>query len=596
MDSIVGVYEGCACPVGPALACNNDACSAQSILTFEATACESYLLRVAGLFGEQSAGMMEIACDPAPILTDCDGNNVEDIDDIRCGTHNDGNSNLIPDICETDGDYLRGGRLYDNWWAEAALAEPSGDHPLWEFRPDLQSNPATGSATWRCAECHGWDYRGVDGQYGTGPHRTGFPGILGTTLAADDIFNLLKDSPEIPQPNGRLAHDYGSVLSDTRISDLVAFVLAGAIDDAPYIDSATGIFLGNPVQGEQNYNGGTQPSCTVCHGSIGTNINFGTPADPEYVGTIANDDPWAMLHKVRFAEPAAPMPSWLANGGSDAGAADIGRYAQLNFPTDCTTDAHCDDGVACTADSCDSDGSCLHIPDNDVCVDDGLFCTGNETCDVLVGCGGLGNPCTVPAACDEQNQSCGCLQPVVSAPGPRYLAISPQPPGSQIPMALVVTQACGGSPRYVGPPFGPHNVAMLVDNPANAAYLTPAQWGTTVYLTGLEIAPAHGYLVHADCGIPAQPVPTADVAVSTHVWGDVTGLTSSEPDGVANARDIASVVDGVKMTPGALPLYTLDLFGCVPNQRLDAIDIAGAVDAVKGLSFHAGALCPDPCD
>lgn len=596
-DTILGVYDGCACPAGPsASACNNDGCSAQSVVSFEAAACESYLLRVAGFYGSQGAGVLNITCDPDPVLSDCDGNNIEDVDDIRCGTHNDGNGNLIPDICETDGDFIRGGRLYDNWWVEAAVSEPASDHPLWQYRPDALSNPATGAVTWRCKECHGWDYKGVDGQYGAGSHRTGFPGILGTNLAAGDIFNLLKDAPDPPQPSGMRGHDYGSVLSDTRINDLVAFVLAGAIDDAPYINTPSGAFLGDPAQGLNNYTGGTQPSCDVCHGANGANINFGTPSNPEFVGTVATENPWEFLHKIRFAAPAAPMPSWLSTGGSNAGAADIGRYVQLNLPTDCTGNAHCDDAIACTSDSCDTAGKCQHAPQHATCADDGLFCTGSEACDPASGCESLGNPCTLPSACDEQDQTCGCQSPIVVAKGPRYLAITPQPAAAQTPMALVVTQACGGNARFVGAPSGPHNIATLVDDPGNAAYLTPAQWGGTVYLTGADIVPAHTYLVQADCGIPGQPVATSTALATTNVWGDVIGTTSHTPDGVASARDIAAVVDGARALPWALPVYTLDLFGCTPNRRIDAIDIAGAVDAVRGFSFHAGALCPDPCN
>ncbi len=46
----------------------------------------------------------------------------------------------------------------------------------------------------------------------------------------------------------------------------------------------------------------------------------------------------------------------------------------------------CDDGVACTTDSCDEIGDqCLNIPDNTAC-DNGLFCDGAETCDAVLDC------------------------------------------------------------------------------------------------------------------------------------------------------------------------------------------------------------------
>ncbi|MGE5123820.1 MAG: hypothetical protein ACM3H7_04830, partial [Acidobacteriaceae bacterium] len=70
----------------------------------------------------------------------------------------------------------RGGRLYDNWWVEAGVDEPTSDQPLWASQT---TNTRSGSDTWRCKECHGWDYKGADGAYGSGSHMTGFPGVFG---------------------------------------------------------------------------------------------------------------------------------------------------------------------------------------------------------------------------------------------------------------------------------------------------------------------------------------------------------------------------------------------------------------------------------
>ena len=48
-----------------------------------------------------------------------------------------------------------GGRLYDKWWAEIEAPEPTEDNPLWALQT---TNTRSGSTTWRCKECHGWDY------------------------------------------------------------------------------------------------------------------------------------------------------------------------------------------------------------------------------------------------------------------------------------------------------------------------------------------------------------------------------------------------------------------------------------------------------
>ena len=85
-------------------------------------------------------------------------------------------------------DELRGGILYDKWWVVNHGSEPTGEHPL--YPPAGQQS---GSTTFRCKECHGWDYKGVDGAYGSGSHFTGIGGVFGTTMSAQELFDLIKD-------------------------------------------------------------------------------------------------------------------------------------------------------------------------------------------------------------------------------------------------------------------------------------------------------------------------------------------------------------------------------------------------------------------
>jgi cysteine-rich repeat protein len=643
-DTRIAIYgphpsaQGCPCPTeSGAIACNDDACGPQSELSFPVQACDSsYLIRVGGTNGASGPGLLTISCDPDPIANDCNGNGLDDAADIACGTSTDGNANMIPDECETAGDPILGGRLYDRWWAELALDPPTTDHPLWSLRPDPITNQATTATTWRCKECHGWDYKGVDGQYGSGSHHTGFPGILGTTMEASEIFSLLKE----PAPNVPNGHDYGSVLSDSQIQELVAFVLSGAIDDAPYIDPQ-GIFLGDEAQGQSYYVSGGAVPCLLCHGSDGTSINFGTFEEPEYLGTIGVQNPWEMLHKIRFSEPAAPMPSWLAAGGVTQGAADIGRFIQLNFPTECVEDLQCDDGIACTMDTCGSDGRCVFTPTNDLCPQDGIFCNGPEVCDAELGCFSAGNPCT--ADCDEID-GCGCLPPIVEGAGGRYLAISPQPSGLSIPMRLVVEPVCelnssqkqpgewnrdneqghdrrepkyrsagngeppaqGGQPAepvqgnsdkvfFVAAPSGQNNVALIRPTLSEAAELTPIEWGMTVFVTGLEIVPDTEYLVWADCGAAGFSVPTSTTTAKTDLFGDVTGPPPGLPDSNVNFADVSAVVDGFRTLPTAPPLYRTDFFPCLPDQTVNFIDVSGVVDAFRGRTYANASFCPGPC-
>jgi hypothetical protein len=61
------------------------------------------------------------------------------------------------------------------------------------------------------------------------------------------------------------------------------------------------------------------------------------------------------------------------------------------------TPVDCDDGVDCTVDSCnEATDTCDRVPDDGFC-DNGLYCDGTETCDVLLGC----QPGT-PVDCDDR--------------------------------------------------------------------------------------------------------------------------------------------------------------------------------------------------
>ena len=213
-------------------------------------------------------------------------------------------------------DAVRGGSLYDNWWVVAGLPEPIGEHPLYP-----ESGSQSGNTTFRCKECHGWDYQGADGAYGTGSHFTGIAGVLGTTLSSREVFDLLLAAPG-ELPNGHNMAAYG--LTDRDLWDLVKFVREGVVDTDDFIDG-TGAFPGDAFFGGFSYG----LNCIYCHGENGDAINFGTPGEPEYIGTIANDNPWELLHKIRFGHPGSPMPATELLGWNDAGLVDLGAYCQF---------------------------------------------------------------------------------------------------------------------------------------------------------------------------------------------------------------------------------------------------------------------------
>ncbi|HUU83801.1 MAG TPA: S8 family serine peptidase [Phycisphaerae bacterium] len=70
------------------------------------------------------------------------------------------------------------------------------------------------------------------------------------------------------------------------------------------------------------------------------------------------------------------------------------------------TPVDCDDGVACTDDSCnEGTDSCDNIAADANC-DDGLFCNGEETCHATLGCQAGTDPCD-GQPCNEDDDTCG---------------------------------------------------------------------------------------------------------------------------------------------------------------------------------------------
>lgn len=205
----------------------------------------------------------------------------------------------------------QGGRLYDNWIREAGLEAPAGNQPLWATQT---TNTRSGADTWRCKECHGWDYLGSQGRYGSGSHFTGFPGILSVRdNNTDELMAALKSDN----------HDFSTYLNDDRLNALVAF-MQDMQELRTYINE-DGTINGNPENGQALYNA----TCAICHGADGTQIDFDDGEGSEYVGTLANDNPWEVFHKISYGQPGTIMPPVVTLGWSWQDVADALAYAQL---------------------------------------------------------------------------------------------------------------------------------------------------------------------------------------------------------------------------------------------------------------------------
>jgi thiosulfate dehydrogenase len=215
------------------------------------------------------------------------------------------------------GDPIAGGRIYDNWMIALDAPIPQGNHPLWD---NQDFNQRSGVITWRCAECHGWDYKGANGAYGPfSDHYTGFRGLENTVGASQaEVIDWLDGTN----------HDEHNLLvltNTTVMNDLAAFLRTQQIDTDLIIDPSTGEALGDRSSGSGSY----ARACASCHGDAGDKINFGTTADPLYLGDRAVADPWYTVHKMRFGIPSGVlMPASEDLGWSLSKVADVLAHLQ----------------------------------------------------------------------------------------------------------------------------------------------------------------------------------------------------------------------------------------------------------------------------
>ena len=216
-----------------------------------------------------------------------------------------------------EGDLVRGAMLYDNWIAALGVTPPDGNMPLWDTQT---SSTRSGEDTWRCVSCHGWDYRGKDGAYGSGSNFTGFPGLFteDAPLSAEAVSAALTGKLN-PQ------HDFSAYLDAASQADLTLFLQSGLTDDAQFIDLVSRkVIGGDEVKGKERYDA----SCASCHGQDGQTLVFRYDGRNSTLGTLAITDPWRFLHKTRFGAPGTEMAIGYDLGWSAQDGRDVLLYAQ----------------------------------------------------------------------------------------------------------------------------------------------------------------------------------------------------------------------------------------------------------------------------
>jgi mono/diheme cytochrome c family protein len=182
---------------------------------------------------------------------------------------------------------VNGGRLYDDWQVHSGGPGQALPHPAYPPKAYYSNTPVM---TWRCKECHGWDYKGNQGNYANGVHATGIKGIRAMVGAdPEQIMAALTNS----------THLYGAVLKYRDLLDLANFVSHGQIDADTVIDPRTRLSRGDAGRGAAHY----RAICAGCHGLEGHFVAKRT------LSREAKADPWAALHAMLNGHPDESMPA-----------------------------------------------------------------------------------------------------------------------------------------------------------------------------------------------------------------------------------------------------------------------------------------------
>lgn len=210
-----------------------------------------------------------------------------------------------PQVPSLEWTIAAGGRIYDNWWEALDRDEPEGTNPAYPVAANAEQ---TGPVTWRCKECHGWDYQGASGIYRKGSHFTGIKGVLGVRGEAPEaLLATLRDAN----------HPYTTeMISDAEMQRVAVFLSKGLIDMRSFIDYETRTVIagvGDLDRGRAIF----QTTCAACHGFDGRAMDWGEGDEHNFVGTEAAELPDEVYNKISNAHPGAAMINLRAFSADD---------------------------------------------------------------------------------------------------------------------------------------------------------------------------------------------------------------------------------------------------------------------------------------
>ncbi len=227
-------------------------------------------------------------------------------------------------VAYDNADPSKGGIMYDKFWSTEA-----------EFDQN-NANLATLNASgdfFRCKQCHGWDGLGSEGAYINRGPKTTRPTVSGLNLyqlaqtkTSKELFDAMKATagrrdisydlstydPATNNTEGDKMPNYGQLLTDAQIWDIVKFMKEGMFDvtelyDATYTGTyPTGSFTflnigknGNETNGNTLYT----TKCASCHGANGSTIDLGGNT----VGKFTRTKAYEVQHKVKYGQLGSSM-------------------------------------------------------------------------------------------------------------------------------------------------------------------------------------------------------------------------------------------------------------------------------------------------
>jgi len=239
-------------------------------------------------------------------------------------------------------DALNGARLYDKFY-QTGTASIAGTDFTEPADPTVRLSDITNYGNfYRCKQCHGWDQLANTGAYVNRAPKTNRPDVSAMPLIdainVDDIqtvFDDIKHSGGAPVSAARTADgtntalggnempDFGKILTDSQIWDLVKFLKTRAIDTNLLYDiNVTGTYpTGSRTFTNIGKDGDAAAgdifianNCTICHGADGKSINL----EGYGLGEYGRLKPYEVQHQARNGHLGSVMM-----GATDASITDI---------------------------------------------------------------------------------------------------------------------------------------------------------------------------------------------------------------------------------------------------------------------------------